>query len=149
MKQKIGFYHVVLTTPKTSPGKITLTIVEMQQLPEIGNVDSNNELSCLERTIYNGRRKVFISFKTNMDKLNIVADRCRNNKYVKVSKMELKLIEFEKLPSQRVDKIRDIDVFSSSAFYWMKQLFLFVVNFIKKGCCPSSEYFPTLPESKC
>ena len=34
-KSKLGLYHVVLTTPKTSPEKIILTLVEMQQLPEI------------------------------------------------------------------------------------------------------------------
>ena len=39
---KLGLYHVVLTTPKTSPEKITLTLVEMQQLPEIEKVDSKN-----------------------------------------------------------------------------------------------------------
>ena len=37
---------VVLTTTKHSPEKITLTIVEMQQLPEIEIVDSRNEISC-------------------------------------------------------------------------------------------------------
>ena len=36
-------YHVVLTTPKTPPEKITLTLVEMQQMPEIEKVDSKNE----------------------------------------------------------------------------------------------------------
>ena len=58
LKSKLGLYHVVLTTPKTSPEKITLTLVEMQQLPEIEKVDSRNEISRLKRTIYNGRRKV-------------------------------------------------------------------------------------------
>ena len=35
LKSKLGLHHVVLKTPKTSPEKITLTLVEMQQLPEI------------------------------------------------------------------------------------------------------------------
>ena len=50
MKSKVGFYHVVLTTPttpKTNPEKRTLILVEMQQLPEIEKMDSNNEISCL------------------------------------------------------------------------------------------------------
>ena len=79
LKSKLGLYHVVLTTPKTSPEKITLTLVEMQQLPEIEEVDSKNEISCLKWTIYNGRRKVCISFKTDLDKLSIVVYRYRNN----------------------------------------------------------------------
>ena len=31
---KLGLYRGVRTTPKTSPGKLTLTVVEMQQKPE-------------------------------------------------------------------------------------------------------------------
>ena len=48
LKSKLGLYHVVLTTPKTSPEKINVTLVERQQLPEIENVDSKNEISCLK-----------------------------------------------------------------------------------------------------
>ena len=95
LKSKLGLYHVVLTTPKTSPEKKTLTLVEMQQLPEFEKEDSKNEISCLKWTIYNGRRKVCISFRTDMDKLNFVLYRYRNNTYVKDTEMELKLTEYE------------------------------------------------------
>ena len=111
LKSKLGLYHVVLTTPKTSPEKITLTLVEMQQLPEIEKMDSKNEISCLKWTFYNGRRKVCISFKTDMDKLNIVVYRYRNNTYVKDSEKELNLTEYEKLLSKRVYPLSYIDVF--------------------------------------
>ena len=46
LKSKMGLYHVVLTIPKTSPEKINLNLVEMQQLPEIEKVDSKKEISC-------------------------------------------------------------------------------------------------------
>ena len=49
MTSKLGLYQVVLTTPATSPEKITLTLVEMQQLLEIEKVDSKTEISCLNR----------------------------------------------------------------------------------------------------
>ena len=58
LKTKWGLYHVVLTTPKTSPEKFTLTVVQMQQLPDIEKTYSKEEISCLKWTIYNGRRKV-------------------------------------------------------------------------------------------
>ena len=54
LKSKLGLYHVVLTTPKTSPEKLTLTVFETQQLLDIEKVDSKHETSCLKRTIYNG-----------------------------------------------------------------------------------------------
>ena len=43
LKSKLGLYHVVFTTPKTSPEKLTLTVVEMQQLPDIEKTDSKEE----------------------------------------------------------------------------------------------------------
>ena len=110
LKSKLGLYHVVLTTPETSSEKITLTLVEMQKLPEIEKVDSKNEISYLKWTIHN-RRKVCLSFKTDMDKSNIVVYRYRNNTYVKDTEMELKLTEYEKLVSKRVYLLSYIDVF--------------------------------------
>ena len=55
LKLKLGLYHVVLTTPKTSPENLTLTLVEMQQLPDIEETDSKEELYCLKGTFSNGR----------------------------------------------------------------------------------------------
>ena len=97
LKSKLGLDHVVLTTLKTFPEIITSNLVEMHWLPEIQKVDSKNEITCIKWTIYNGRRKVRISCKTDMDKLNIVVCGYRNNTYVKDTRMELKLAEYEKL----------------------------------------------------
>ena len=43
LKSKLGLYHVVLTTPKTSPKKLTLTVVEIQHLPDIERTDSKEK----------------------------------------------------------------------------------------------------------
>ena len=51
LKSNLGLYHVVLTTSKTSPEKLTLTVVEMQQLPDVENTDSKQGISCLRWTI--------------------------------------------------------------------------------------------------
>ena len=116
LKSKLGLYHVVLTTPKTSPEKFTLTLVEMQQLPEIEELDSKNEIPCLKWTKYKGRRKVCLSFKTDMDKVNNVNYRYRNNTYVKDTEMELKLTENKKLLSKRVYLLSYIEVFFERCF---------------------------------
>ena len=44
LKTKLGLYHVELRKPKDSPEKITLTLVETQQLPEIDKTDSKDEI---------------------------------------------------------------------------------------------------------
>ena len=90
----------------------------MQQLPEIEKVDSKNEISCLKWTLYKGWRQVCISFKTDIDKLNIVVYRYRNNTYVQDTQMELKLIEYEKLLSKLIYLLSYIDVF----FKWCNVL---------------------------
>ena len=89
---KLGLYHVELES-RDSSEKITLTLVETQQLPDIEKVDSKDEISCLKWTIYNGRRKVCINFQTDTDKLNIFVSRYRNNTYLKDTEMGLKLAE--------------------------------------------------------
>ena len=102
LKTKLGLYHVELSKPKVSLGKITLTLVETQQLSDFQKVDSKDEISCLKRTIYNGRRKVCINFQTDTDKVNIVVYHYRNNTYLKDTEMELKLTEYKKLLAKRV-----------------------------------------------
>ena len=47
LKTKLGLYHVELKS-KDSPEKITITLVETQQLPDIEEVDSKDEISCLK-----------------------------------------------------------------------------------------------------
>ena len=111
LKSKMGLYHVVLTTPKTSPEKFTLTVVEMQQLPDIEKTDSKEEISCLKWTTNNGRRKVCVNFQTDTDKLNIVVYRYRNNLYLKDNEVILKLTEYESLLAKRVYFLSYIDIF--------------------------------------
>ena len=67
LKSKLGLYHVVLTTPKTSLEKLTLTVVEMQQLPDIEKTCSNEEISCLKGTINSGRKKACVNFQTDRE----------------------------------------------------------------------------------
>ena len=111
LKSNLGLYHVVLTTRKTSREKLTLTVVEMQQLPEIEKTDSKEEISCLKWTIYNGRRKVCVNVQTDTDKLNIVVYRYRNNLYLKDNELDLKLSEYQSLLAKRVYLLSCIDIF--------------------------------------
>ena len=111
LKSKLGLYHVVLTTPKTSPEKLTLTVAEMQQMPDIEKTEFTEEISCLKWTIYNGRRKVCVNFQTDTDKLNIVVYRYRNNLYLKDNGSVLKLTEYQSLLAKLVYLLSYIDIF--------------------------------------
>ena len=113
LKTKLGLYHVELKT-KDSPEKITLTLVETKQLPDIEKTESRDEISCLKSTIYNGRRNVCINFQTDTDKVNIVVYRYRNITYLKDTEMDetdIKLTEYRKVLAKRVYLLSYIDIF--------------------------------------
>ena len=110
LKIKLGLYHVELRS-KDSPEKITLTLVEIQQLPVIEKADSKDEISCLKWTVYKGRRKVCINFQTDTDKVNIVVYRYRNRTYLKDTQRDLKLTEYKKILAKRVYLLCYIDIF--------------------------------------
>ena len=107
----MGLYHVVLTTPKTSPEKLTLTVVEMQQMPDFQKTDCTEDIACIEWTIYNSRRKVCVNFQIYTDKVNIVVYHYRNSLYFKDSEVDLKLTESQSLLLQRVYLLSYFDIF--------------------------------------
>ena len=109
-KKKLGLNHVELKS-KVSPEKITLTLVQTQQLPDIEKADSKDEISCLKWTIYNGRRKVCINFQTDTDQVNIVVCRYRNSTYLKDTEINLNFTENKKLLANRVYLLSYIDIF--------------------------------------
>ena len=110
LETKLGLHHVELRS-KDSPKKITLTLVETQQMPDIENTDSKNDISGLKWTIYNGRRKMCINFQTDTDKVNIVVYRYGNNTYLKDTEMDLKLTKYKKILAKRVYLLSYIDIF--------------------------------------
>ena len=110
LKTKLGLYHVELGS-EDSPGKITLTLVETQQLPDIEKADSKDEISCSKWSTYNGRRKMSINFQTDTDQVNIVVYRSRNNTYLKDTETDLKSSEYKKILAERVYLLNYIDLF--------------------------------------
>ena len=101
LNSKLALIHVELRRENFS-WKITLTLVETQQLPDIEKIVSKDEIFHWKWSNYNGRREVCINFQTDTDKVNIVVYRYRNNALLKVIKIDLKLTEYKKLLAKRV-----------------------------------------------
>ena len=55
----------------------------MQQLPDLEKTDYEEQNSCAQWTVYIGRRKLCVKFKTDTDNLIFVVYRYRNNLYLK------------------------------------------------------------------
>ena len=44
LKWRLSLYQDVLSTPKTLPQKLTLTVLQMQQVPDLEKTDSKEEI---------------------------------------------------------------------------------------------------------
>ena len=112
LRTKLGLYHVLLTSSEQTPKKVNLTIVEMQQLPEVGKFDSEYEISCLRWIIFNGRRKICVFYKSDTDYVAITVYRYRNNMYMKDSDIELKSTEYNTLLEKKKYLLSYLETFS-------------------------------------
>ena len=95
LNSKMGLCHVVFTTPKFTPEKLTLTVSQMQQRPAIGETDSKEKLSNWKLLIDNGRRKECANFKTETDKLNVEVFRYQNILFHKDNEVDGKLTKYQ------------------------------------------------------
>ena len=93
LKSKLGLYHVVFTTPKISPEKLTLIVDETQQLPDFEITGYKKEVSYLKWLRNNGSRKVSLNLNSDPENLNIFVYRYRNILYLKNIEIDLKLTE--------------------------------------------------------
>ena len=144
----MGLCHAVLTNPQSSTEKLTVTVVEMQQLADIKKTDSKTEVSCLKWTIYNGRRKLYVNFQIDTDKLNFVVYCYRNSLYLKDNEVDLKVKEYQSLLANVVYLLSSLTYSTSGALYRMKQLFKNKTNLARNGCSFPNEHFPISPGIK-
>ena len=98
----MGLSLLVHTAPKTSNEKLTLIVVEIQQLLNGEKTDSKKENSCLKWTLQYGRRKACANFQTDIDYFNIVVHRYRNTLYLKYNEFDLKLSKNLLLLAKRI-----------------------------------------------
>ena len=111
LRTKLGLHHVKLSSSK-GPKKINLTVVEMQQLPEVKKIAPEEEISCLKWVIYNGRRKICLSFQTDTDSIEVTVYRYRNNNYLKDSDIKLSVIEYKHFLQKRIYILSYLETFS-------------------------------------
>ena len=109
-KSNLEHFFVVLTTPKTSPEKLTPTVVQMQQSLDIEKTDSRRESFCLKWTKYKGWRKNFENFKTDTDKLNVVVYRYQKSFHLEDIEIYLKIRKDRTLLAKLVHVLSYVDI---------------------------------------
>ena len=106
----MGLYNVVLTNPKTFLEKHTLTVVEMQQIPDLEKKDAKEEISCLNWTINDGRQKVCVNFKTDTENINLFVYHYRIDWHLTDNENDLKITENRTVLAKRVFLLNYFDV---------------------------------------
>ena len=142
LKSKLGLHYVVHTNSKTSLEKLTLTVVEMQQLPEIEETDSEQNIS------YPKGQKMQVGEKY------VQTSRLKKNNWI-LSFTITKATYNSKLKrwiwnGHNIRRFCGNDYncwvcstyFSNGALYWMRQLLIFKSNFVKNRCSLSNRNFP-------
>ena len=133
-KSKLGLYLVVLTTPKTPAEKLTLTVVEIQQMPDIEKTDSREKKSCLKWTMYKAGKKYV--WTSRLIQTNWILP-CSVTETIYTSKI-MKLIwnwqNTSHFWQNEFISWATLTYSTSGALYWMKQLFIIKTNSVKIGC---------------
>ena len=90
----MGLFRIVL---QEKSQKISLTVFEFQKLPKLQDLDTESQISQVEWTLHNGRRKVFLSYRSDITKIDLIEYRRKGNKWKNNQKFQLEKEEYDKL----------------------------------------------------
>ena len=76
LQNKLGLFHIVL---QEKSQKFSLTVLESQNLPKLQNLETESQISQFEWTLHNGRRKVFLSYRSDIKKIDLIEYRKKGN----------------------------------------------------------------------
>ena len=76
LQNKLGLFHIVL---QEKSQKLSLTVLESQNLPKLQDLDTESQISQFEWTLHNGRRKIFLSYRSDIKKIDIIEYRRKGN----------------------------------------------------------------------
>ena len=140
----MGLFHVVLTTPESSPTKPNLSIFERQQV------------AYLEKLI---RKKIFLAHIRHyvlVEEKYVQTSRLLQTNCTVIETAHTSMIRtmIWNWTNTRLSRQNDniywvaLTCFSSRSFHWLKQLFLIKTNFVGNACSFSNEHFLIVPRSK-
>ena len=90
---------------------IIVNVVQIQQLPEVEKRDPE-KMYYLKRVIYNGRRKICMTFKIDTGTAEMFVYRYRNKTYVKNSDIRTSVLEYEHFLQKTIYILSYFQIFS-------------------------------------
>ena len=94
LQNKLGLFHIVL---KEKSQKLSLTVLESQNLPKLQDLDTESQISQFEWTLHNGRRKIFLSYRSDIKKIDIIEYRRKGNTWKNNQNFQLEKKEYDNL----------------------------------------------------
>ena len=94
LQNKLGLFHIVL---QEKSQKLSLTVLESQNLPKLQDLDTESQISQFEWTLHNGRRKIFLSYRSDIKKIDIIEYRRKRNTWKNNQNFQLEKKEYDNL----------------------------------------------------
>ena len=94
LQNKLGIFHIVL---QEKSQKLSLTVLESQNLPKLQDLDTESQISQFEWTLHNGRRKIFLSYRSDIKKIDIIEYRRKGNTWKNNQNFQLEKKEYDSL----------------------------------------------------
>ena len=94
LQNKLGLFHIVL---QEKSQKFSLTVLESQNLPKLQDLDTESQISQFEWTLSNGRRKIFISYRSDIKKIDIIEYRRKGKTWKNNQNFQLEKKEYDNL----------------------------------------------------
>ena len=94
LQNKLGLFHIVL---QEKSQKFSLTVLESQNLPKLQDLDTESQISQFEWTLHNGRRKIFLSYRSDIKKIGFIEYRRKGNTWKNNQNFQLEKKEYDNL----------------------------------------------------
>ena len=76
LQNKLELFHIVL---QGKSQKFSQTVLESQSLSKLQDLDTDSQISQFEWTLHNGRRKLFLSYRSDIKKIDLIEYRRKGN----------------------------------------------------------------------
>ena len=86
LQNKLGLFHIML---QEKSEKFSLTVLESQNLQKKEDLDTESQIFQFEWTLHNGRPKVFLNYRSDIKKIDLIEYRRKGNPWKKNQKFQL------------------------------------------------------------
>ena len=86
LQNKLGLFHIVL---QEESQKFSLTVLESQNLPKLQDLDTESQVSQFEWTLHNRRQKIFLSYRSDIKKIDLIEYHRKGNTWKNNKKFQL------------------------------------------------------------